>query len=159
MPFVKKARTLYFAGYSIESIIVKTGIPPKILATLLPVWRKSKNRIDDELIKKLRKDSDVVNSTMRIRKKGLYFLEKCLDKFNVEGTENITAKDMKMIADSMSGIDRLHRLEQGQATDIQVYENMKPQELIPYLLNLQNELANEFPELVAKPVIDVTPNE
>jgi hypothetical protein len=55
----------------------------------------------------------------------------------------VSAKDWKLVSDSISNLHRIHQLELGKPTDISMYENMSPQQLVEYLKETQRQLSKD----------------
>lgn len=130
-PVIKKARNLYLQNYPFERIFLETGILYAVYIKRERTWRRIKERIDQQLIAKMR-DKAVVKTAEEFVEKGLHIGLKFLDnviKRNIE----LDVKDFKFIMDSVMAIHRVKQLEAGAATDITVYQNMSPKELKVYL--------------------------
>lgn len=105
------------------------------------VWGKLKEKEDEKIIYKIRKETVAQKSKEFIEKGmevGLTFINRLLKR-----KEEITAKDWKLVADSIQNLHRIHQLELGKPTDISMYENMTPEQTLAYLKEVQHQLSEE----------------
>lgn len=156
-PFIREARNLYLSEYNFERIYLKTEIPPSIFVAKVKYWSRIKDRLDEQLISKIRQKAVSAQSKEFIEK-GLQVGLKFINRMLKRETE-VSAKDWKLVSDSISNLHRIHQLELGKPTDISMYENMSPQQLVEYLKETQRQLAIDHDMTMFSPRDDIPEEE
>lgn len=132
---------MFLKEYNFERIYLATGLPPSIFVKKLKAWEKIKDKFDEKIIFEIRKKA-VSAQTKEFVEKGLQVGLKFIDRMLKRGTE-VSAKDWKLVSDSIANLHRIHQLELGKPTDISMYENMSPQQMLEVLQELQKQTATE----------------
>jgi hypothetical protein len=135
---IREARDLYFKEYPYERIYLKTGVPPSVFLLKRKQWDKVKARVDERIITNIRKKA-LSESTKLFVEKGLAIGLKLVDRL-MKREDEITIKDWKLLSDSIMALHRVHQLELGKPTDIKAYENMSPEQVKGYILEIQKQL-------------------
>ena len=145
-PAIRRARSLYLMDYPFERIFLETDLPYSVFIRLRKRWTVLKERIDSQVLEKIRTEA-IGDRAEEFVKKGLALGLRFLDRQIEKGTD-FSPKDFKLVMDSVLGIHRVKQLETGGATDISVYEKMSPEELREYLDRNRQELIAENPDLL-----------
>lgn len=151
------ARDLYLKEYNFERIYLITGIPPSIYVARAKFWARIKDQIDEKIISSIRKKAVSAQSKEFIEK-GLQVGLKFINRMLKRETE-VSAKDWKLVSDSISNLHRIHQLELGKPTDISMYENMSPEQLVEYLRETQRQLTKDHDMTMFSPREDIPEEE
>jgi hypothetical protein len=150
---IREARNLYLKEYNYERIFLLTGVPPNIFLLRSKVWAKIKEKQDERIIHDIRKKAISAQSKEFVEKGlkiGLKFVDRLLKR-----EEEISAKDWKLISDSISNLHRIQQLELGKPTDIAMYESMSPEQMVEYLKEVQRQLGDEHEMSMFSPREDI----
>lgn len=154
---LREARNLYLKEYNYERIFLLTAVPPSIFLQKSKVWSKIKEKQDEKLIHDIRKKA-ISSQSKEFVEKGLQVGLKFVNRL-LKREEEISAKDWKLVSDSITNLHRIQQLELGKPTDISMYENMSPEQMVDYLKEVQRQLGDEHEMSMFSPREDIPEDE
>lgn len=135
-----QAKALYLSDYSIEDICAKLNLPIKHIETMIyglsgdgtdpNSWMFQKNRmtkasITGFVVNKLAVFDRINGLASTVLSKSMHTL---LESLQGNSSEPLDVSDMQKVADIIQKIDRISRLEEGEATDIIKRVGLSPEE-------------------------------
>lgn len=143
---LRLARNLYLLHYPYERVFLMTGIPVHYWCKFAPKWEKLRVRIDEYQINRIRKKA-IGQQVKDFLDKGLHLLNIQLNRWMKTGVD-LDPKEFKLISDSIMGLHRVKRLEEGEATDIKQYEAFTPDQLTDYLTAVYTQVKSKHSDLI-----------
>ena len=132
----EQAKVLYFSDYSIEEICAKLNLDSFDLSRLIKGadgknrgWARLKKQMNPAaIIAYMTEKRNVLEKTAGL---ALNILQKNLDRMNKQVTEDgeiLSVKEMQMLSQLFSNIDKVIRLEDGRPTNISQHQGLTQEE-------------------------------
>lgn len=135
-------------------MLLETGIPIVELARRKIVWDKLKDKLDLQILERVRSRS-IEDHAQSFVEKSLHIGNRVLDNL-IKRQDDLGVKEFGIIMASLSNIHRIKQLESGQPTDIIAKtQTMSPKELQAYVAESYANLLGKHKELVAPPDVEV----
>ncbi len=131
---INAAKQLYLSYSILSDIIIKTGMTRSSLIYYIPKWREERERIRSEVIDAL---SDSKKELMfSIARSGLEVLNRSMIELS-KSNRVLTPKEMTGISAIIDNLDKIGKLDEGQATEI--IKEIKPANVIEMRKLLSND--------------------